>query len=110
MIGIERLRGIDVDRRAKPAGQHELGQRVEVDHVSPADEDEHRVGPHALEQLAGEQRLVLARRRREHEDDARGLEQMRKARRLDAPLSQVRVGEPRVVGAELTPERSEQLL
>ena len=60
MAGVERLRRIDVDRRAEPAGEHELGQRFEVDHMGPADEDEHCVGLHELEQLAGEQGLVLA--------------------------------------------------
>ena len=64
--------------RKRPASD-ELGQRLEVDDVRAAHEHEHGVRPHELEQLAGEQRLVLARRRREHEDDARGLDEASRA-------------------------------
>ena len=51
---------------------------------------------------------VLGRRGREHEDDARGLEQVRQANRLDPLVPQVRVGQPRVVRAELAAEWLEQ--
>ena len=104
----ERLGGIDVDCGAETAVENELCQRVEVDHVSPAGEDEHGFGPHELEQLAREQRPVLARRRREHEDDPRRREQLLQADRANAFVSEVGVGQPRVVRAELAAERLEQ--
>ena len=50
--GSERLRRIDVDRRLEAAREHELGQRLEVDHVRSAGEHEYGVGRHELEQLA----------------------------------------------------------
>ncbi len=65
-----------VDRRAEATVEDELGQRVEVDDMGAADEDEHCIRLHELEQLAREKRAVLARRRREHEDDPRGLEEL----------------------------------
>jgi hypothetical protein len=76
--------------------------------MGPADEHEHGTGLDELEQLARQQSAVLGRRRREHEDDARVLQQPTQARRLDALVSQVGVGQPGVVRAELAAERLDE--
>ena len=109
VLAVERLVGIDVDRRAEPAGQDELGQGLEVDDVRAAHEHEHGARRDELEARSREERLVLARGRREHEDHARAGEQLVERRRHDPFLDEVGVGQPRVVREHLATERLEQV-
>ena len=99
----------DVDRGAKAAGEHELGQRVEVDDVRAAHEDEHRVGPDELEQLAREQRLdsrcVGVASTKITRESSRSRSRLA---RLDTLLPQVGVGQPGVVRADIAAERLEK--
>ena len=43
MIGRQRLDRENVDRRLETSLQHEVGERIEVDYVCAADQNQHRV-------------------------------------------------------------------
>ena len=96
MIRIERLGGEHVDRGAEATGEHELGQRAEVDDMGSAHEHEHGVRGQELEALTprvGPCSRSWVRRGRRSRARSREVDRVH---RLDPLLSEVDLREPRV--------------
>src|SRR4051812_6229135 len=105
MLERQRLQWEDIDRRLEAAGQHQVGQRVKVNHVRAADQNEHRARLNLREQLTREQRLILIAWGGQYKDDLRRLEELRKRNWLNALAPKIPLTEPGVVDLNRTVER-----
>ena len=101
------LLGPHVDRRPQPPLGDDAHERVEVDHARAAHEQQHRAVRHQPQLALAEEPGVVARRRREHEDDARAAQQLVQARRLGVRAPDRELGQPRVVDEDRAAERHE---
>jgi hypothetical protein len=105
-----RLFGEHIDGSAKPSLQDEIRQGIEVDEVSPGDDDQDTSRANPLHESAVDQPSVRRARRRQHVDDVRLGDEFLEPGGLDAPAEQFFVVQPRVVSENRHSEGVEQRL